>query len=248
MAQQTTVRFIDDLDGSDASGTFDFSLDGRQYQIDLSDENAAKLRDALAPFVGAARKAGGRGRGRAVRPTAVADKPARSNREDTTTIREWARANGHQINDRGRIPKFGHRGLRRRELNRCSSGLSCETRGRTTSACCRRSSPTSSRHDHHGRGRRGPNSAAACHRSSGTRHRSRDLVQPRPAVFKPSLLHQGGALPAPRGPMFDAAASARAGRAACRPVPARHAAANAHRATAEFLNLRATCTDGHVVR
>jgi len=48
MAQQTTVRFVDDLDGSDASGTFDFSLDGRQYQIDLSDENAAKLRDALA--------------------------------------------------------------------------------------------------------------------------------------------------------------------------------------------------------
>ena len=39
MAQQTTVKFIDDLDGSDASGTFDFSLDGRNYQIDLSDEN-----------------------------------------------------------------------------------------------------------------------------------------------------------------------------------------------------------------
>ena len=49
MAQQATVRFIDDLDGSDASGTFDFSLDGLQYQIDLSAENAAKLRDALAP-------------------------------------------------------------------------------------------------------------------------------------------------------------------------------------------------------
>src|SRR6476620_416375 len=61
MAQQTTVRFIDDLDGSDASGTFDFAIDGRKYQIDLSDENAAKLRDALAPYVGAARKAGGRG-------------------------------------------------------------------------------------------------------------------------------------------------------------------------------------------
>lgn len=48
MAQQTTVRFIDDLDGSEASGTFDFSLEGRNYQIDLSDENAAKLRDALS--------------------------------------------------------------------------------------------------------------------------------------------------------------------------------------------------------
>ena len=92
MAQQTTVRFIDDLDGSDASGTFDFSIDGRQYQIDLSDENAAKLRDALAPYVGAARKAGGRGRGRVARQTAVAEKPARSNRDQTAAIREWARA------------------------------------------------------------------------------------------------------------------------------------------------------------
>ena len=68
MAQQTTVRFIDDLDGSDASGTFDFAIDGRQYQIDLSDENAAKLRDALAPYVGAAARPGavpaGESRGR----------------------------------------------------------------------------------------------------------------------------------------------------------------------------------------
>jgi hypothetical protein len=105
MAQQTTVRFVDDLDGSDASGTFDFAIDGRQYQIDLSDENAAKLRDALAPYVGAARKAGGRARGRVARPTAVAEKPARSNRDQTAAIRGWARANGHQVSDRGRISK-----------------------------------------------------------------------------------------------------------------------------------------------
>ncbi len=105
MAQQTTVRFIDDLDGSDASGTFDFAIDGRQYQIDLSDENAAKLRDALAPYVGVARKAGGRARGRAARQTAVADKPTRSDRDQTAAIREWARENGHQVSDRGRISK-----------------------------------------------------------------------------------------------------------------------------------------------
>ncbi len=105
MAQQTTVRFIDDLDGSDASGTFDFSIDGRQYQIDLSDENAAKLRDALAPYIGAARKAGGRGRGRAPRQPAVAEKSSRSHRDVTAAIREWARANGHKVNDRGRISK-----------------------------------------------------------------------------------------------------------------------------------------------
>jgi hypothetical protein len=105
MAQQTTVRFIDDLDGSAAAGTFDFAIDGRQYQIDLSDENAAKLRDALAPYVGAARKAGGRARGRVARQMAVADKPARSNRDQTAAIREWARENGHQVSDRGRISK-----------------------------------------------------------------------------------------------------------------------------------------------
>ena len=105
MAQQTTVRFIDDLDGSDASGTFDFSLEGRTYQIDLSDENAARLRDALAPYIGVARKAGGRGRGRTSRQTAVADKSTRSSREETAAIRGWARENGHQVSDRGRIPK-----------------------------------------------------------------------------------------------------------------------------------------------
>ena len=106
MTQQTTVRFVDDLDGSEASGTLDFSLDGRNYQIDLSDENATRLRDALAPFIDVARKTGGRGRrGRAQRQTAMADRPARSNREETHAIREWARQNGHQVSDRGRIPK-----------------------------------------------------------------------------------------------------------------------------------------------
>ena len=76
---------------------FDFSLEGRNYQIDLSDDNAAKLRDALAPYIGAARKSGGRGRGRTPRQTAVADKPARSSREETAAIRGWARENGHQV-------------------------------------------------------------------------------------------------------------------------------------------------------
>jgi hypothetical protein len=105
MARQTTVRFIDDLDGSDASGTFDFSLEGRKYEVDLSDQNAAKLRDALAPFIDVARKTGGRGRGRTQRQTAVTDTPARSSREETHAIREWAREHGQKVSDRGRIPK-----------------------------------------------------------------------------------------------------------------------------------------------
>ena len=107
MTQKVDVRFIDDLDGSDAVGTVSFALDNRSYEIDLSDKNAAKLRDALAPFIDAARKAGGRsdGRGRSQRQTAMTEKTARSSREETHAIREWARANGHQVSDRGRIPK-----------------------------------------------------------------------------------------------------------------------------------------------
>jgi hypothetical protein len=56
MAQQVNVKFVDDLDGSAAAGTVSFALDGRAYEIDLSDDNAAKLRDSLALFVAAARK------------------------------------------------------------------------------------------------------------------------------------------------------------------------------------------------
>jgi hypothetical protein len=105
MARQTTVRFIDDLDGSDASGTVEFGLEGKNYEIDLSDDNAAKLRDALAIFVEAGRKAGGRGRARTQRQTTMTNRPAQSNREETHAIREWAREHGHQVSDRGRIPK-----------------------------------------------------------------------------------------------------------------------------------------------
>ncbi len=105
MAQQTTVRFVDDIDGSIAAGTVDFGLDGRNYQIDLSDENAGRLRDALTPFIGAARKAGGRGAERGQgRP--VAERATRADREETRAIREWARRNGHQISERGRIPNW----------------------------------------------------------------------------------------------------------------------------------------------
>src|SRR5215212_3541480 len=100
MAQQMTVRFVDDLDGSDASGTVSFGLDGRTYEIDLSEANAARLRDVLAPFVAAARRgdgsAGGR-RSRGQRSTAPepAAKPARASREETAAVRSWARENGH---------------------------------------------------------------------------------------------------------------------------------------------------------
>jgi len=106
MAQQTTVRFVDDdLDGSEAVGTVNFSLENRTYAIDLSDENTDKLHEALAPFIEHARQIGrGSGRGRGQRQPST-EKHTRSNREETHAIREWARQNGHQVSDRGRIPK-----------------------------------------------------------------------------------------------------------------------------------------------
>ncbi len=106
MAQKVDVKYVDDLDGSDASGTVSFALDGKSYEIDLSDENAARLRDALATYVAAARRSGGSGRGgRAARPADAPAPPARTDREVTAAIRAWARENGHEISERGRIPK-----------------------------------------------------------------------------------------------------------------------------------------------
>ena len=74
-----------------------FSLDGVSYEIDLSTKNAAAFRDAFAQYVGTARKVGGRSGGRAGRRRSAGG----DNR--TAQIREWARANGHKVNERGRI-------------------------------------------------------------------------------------------------------------------------------------------------
>jgi hypothetical protein len=101
VAQKVDVRFVDDLDGSEASGSVDFGLDGKSYEIDLSDENAAKLRDVFAPYVAAARRSGGRGR-RAEASPRPRSGSGRS-REETQEIRNWLKANGYQVSARGRI-------------------------------------------------------------------------------------------------------------------------------------------------
>ena len=109
MAQQVNVKLVDDLDGSDAAATVSFGLDGRVYEIDLSDDNAARLRDSLASFIAAARKSGGStttGSRRAQKMTVSSGpRPQTLDREQTAAIRAWARQNGHQISDRGRISK-----------------------------------------------------------------------------------------------------------------------------------------------
>ena len=101
MAQKVEVTLVDDLDGGTAEETVVFSIDGAQYEIDLSAKNAQKLRDAVTPFVGAARKAGRtvsrNTRGR-TGGSAVAD------REQNQAIREWAKKKGLNVSERGRIP------------------------------------------------------------------------------------------------------------------------------------------------
>lgn len=95
MAQRVSIVLEDDIDGSDADETVTFALDGTTYEIDLSAKNAAKLRDALAPYIGHARRtAGRRSSGRS---------SSRSAKRDVADIRAWAKANGYKVSERGRI-------------------------------------------------------------------------------------------------------------------------------------------------
>lgn len=100
MAKKTTVTLVDDLDGSQAEEQVMFAVDGRSYEIDLSAANGARLRDALAPFISAARRAGGR---RGSGGAAVVTRPS-TDREQNQAIREWAVQQGMKISERGRIP------------------------------------------------------------------------------------------------------------------------------------------------
>ena len=98
MAQKVQVILVDDIDGGPASETVSFSLDGVAYEVDLNDANATRLRDTLAPYVGTARRAGGRAAGGRARGR------GRGRNNKTAEIRAWARENGHKVNERGRIP------------------------------------------------------------------------------------------------------------------------------------------------
>jgi len=98
MAQKIQVLLVDDIDGSKADESVTFALDGVNYEIDLTSEHATQLRDDFAKWVGSARKVSSRGAVRSGRS------PRRAS-SDADTIRQWARANGHKVSDRGRIPQ-----------------------------------------------------------------------------------------------------------------------------------------------
>jgi Lsr2 len=101
MATETITRLIDDLDGSEAQRTVTFAWDGRTYEIDLSKKNAAAFEKTMKPYLAAARSARATtarssGRGRSAGAGA-------RRRRDLQVIRDWARANGHEVSGRGRV-------------------------------------------------------------------------------------------------------------------------------------------------
>lgn len=95
MAQRVNIELVDDIDGSEAVETVSFTLDGTAYEMDLSEKNAAKIREALDPFVNAARKVS------RVKANSRRSTPSGPSAAD---VRTWAQAHGHEVPERGRIP------------------------------------------------------------------------------------------------------------------------------------------------
>lgn len=104
MARKVQVLLVDDLDGGTADDTVAFGLDGANYEIDLSAKNADALREELARYVGAARKAGRIPAVKTARNPVTTKGATVADREQNQAIRDWAKRNGLQVNDRGRIP------------------------------------------------------------------------------------------------------------------------------------------------
>ena len=99
MAQKIQTLFIDDIDGSEAEGTVRFALDGAEYEIDLNAKHADALRKALAKYIDAARRSSG-----SARRSARGGRRASASGVNTTEVREWAKAQGIEVKDRGRVP------------------------------------------------------------------------------------------------------------------------------------------------
>lgn len=95
MAVRTAVTLEDDLEGGPATETLQFSMGGRDYEIDLNVKNASRFRNQLKPFIDHARPAGAAKR----RPTRSA-----ASRQRSAAVRAWAKQQGIELSDRGRIP------------------------------------------------------------------------------------------------------------------------------------------------
>lgn len=98
MARKTHIVLVDDIDGSEATQTISFALDGVSYEIDLNDSNATALQEDFSRWVEAARRVAGR-RSSAGRKSSRGSRSSSHNDE----LRAWARANGYEVKDRGRV-------------------------------------------------------------------------------------------------------------------------------------------------
>ncbi|MDO5083794.1 Lsr2 family protein [Arachnia propionica] len=97
MAREVQILLKDDIDGTEAERNVGFSLDGVEYEIDLSKANIAKLTKAMEPWIAGARRVRSN-KPRGNRRRAAAEGPS------TNDVRIWARENGYVVSDRGRIP------------------------------------------------------------------------------------------------------------------------------------------------
>ena len=136
MAQRTVIRLVDDLNDSeivDGGGeTVNFALDGRRYEIDLTNDHANEMRSALDRYVRAARKVGGR-QSRA-RVSATGPRAAVAADYSTQAVRAWAKANRIDVSPRGRIPQSVVDRVRRRQLIRSQRGQPIRSEGGRTRA------------------------------------------------------------------------------------------------------------------
>jgi hypothetical protein len=105
MAQRVQVELVDDLNGEEAQETVRFGVDGTNYEIDLTTENAEKLRSILSEYVDKGRKATTRrgSQGGQNTSSAASKSTSRATREETQKIRQWAQDNGYNPSSRGRI-------------------------------------------------------------------------------------------------------------------------------------------------
>ncbi|MHA7210073.1 histone-like nucleoid-structuring protein Lsr2 [Arthrobacter sp. MDT1-65] len=102
MAQRVQVELVDDLNGEVAQETVRFGVDGTEYEIDLTTDNAEKLRAILTEYTDKARKASGRRGQGSKSPSSLGSASGRSKREETHRIRQWAQEDGHSTSARGR--------------------------------------------------------------------------------------------------------------------------------------------------
>jgi nucleoid-associated protein Lsr2 len=102
MAKTTIVQVSDDLDGSTNASEVRFAFEGTEYTIDLSNKNRKAFEKALRPYIEAGTKVSGRrsGSSRSAPP-----KRSEGSSVDLAAVRAWAKENGHQVSDRGRLPK-----------------------------------------------------------------------------------------------------------------------------------------------